>query len=133
MIHSRHAADLHMAQGTHRLASTEGLFDSLADALADRVPRMSCPPVDGRAPLRGVLGHVRDGIAAAQRGDEVGGIVVAIGTHCHAVIPEQAGDHVHGGRVFSRAAGRGFSQQQAFKERSLHVLQVEDPPKSNEK
>ncbi len=108
MVDLGHSADLHLTQRAHGLAPAEGLLDPLTDALADRVPRMSCgAAINGRAAVRGVLGHVRRGITAAQLVDEVGGVVAPIGTDRHAVVPGQAGDPVHGGRALPRCRWLG--------------------------
>jgi hypothetical protein len=108
MIHSRHAADLRLAQRTDRLAPAEGLLDPLEDALADRVPRMSgSAGINGRAAVRDVLGHVRGGIPTAQLVDEVGAVVAPVGTDCHAMVPRKPRDHVHGGGALPGAAGWG--------------------------
>jgi len=108
MVDLGHSADLHLAQQTDRLAPTEGLLDPLADALADRVPRVTGgAAINGRTAVHGVLGDVRRGIAAAQLVDEVGRVVAPIGTDRHAVAPGQADAHVHGGRALPGAAGWG--------------------------
>ena len=112
-----------LPQQRDRLQPPEDLLHELALLLADRVARVPRrAPVDGTAPVRGVLGDMRGDAPGPERRDEVAGVVALVGPEGGA--RSQAADQ----RPRRLALGRPGGQRHAGPDRQPMPILHEDMP-----
>src|SRR6516165_11250079 len=105
---ARHPAMTGLAQSSRRLGPSEDLLNAFAPAAADRVTGMAGgAAVDRRAPVAGVLGDMRRGVALAQCCDEAGSIVGLVGADRDAAVARPRLGHGQRRLALGRAGGRG--------------------------
>src|SRR6516165_10284274 len=105
---ARHPAMAGLAQSGRRLGPSEDLLNAFAPAAAHGVAGMAGgAAVDRRAPVAGVLGDMRCGVALTQGCDEAGGIVGLVGADRDAAVARTRPGHGQRRLALGRAGGHG--------------------------